>query len=65
MKIKELLVMICQKKKNVLKLSNEELKEFKQNFYKIPQKSWKLDLLWEYLWGDISLEEIKNIFKIK
>ena len=65
MKIKELLVMICQKKKNVLKLTNEELKEFKKNFYKIPQKFWKLDLLWEYLWCDISLEEIKKIFKIK
>ena len=27
MKIKELLVMICQKKKNVLKLTNEELNQ--------------------------------------
>ena len=49
----------------MLKLTNEELKEFKQNFYKIPQKSWKLDLLWEYLWGDITFEEVKKIFRIE
>lgn len=64
MNIKELAIVVCQKKKNVLELSSEELKEFKSKFYSQPFINWQLDLLWEYIWSDVSLEEIKKIFKI-
>ena len=64
MSLKKELAIICQIKKNVVKLSNENLKKYKTNFYSEPFKIWQLDLLWEYIWGDISLKEIKKIFRI-
>lgn len=65
MTIKEELALVCKTKESVVKLSNENLKKYKNNFYSQPFKIWQLDLLWEYIWGDISFEEIKKIFKIK
>ena len=65
MNIKELAYVICQKRENMVKLSRKELKEYKKNFYSQKYKEWQLDLLWEYIWGDISFEEIKKIFKLK
>ena len=65
MTIKEELALICKTKKSVVKLSSENLKKYKINFYSQSFKIWQLDLLWEYIWGDISFEEIKKIFKIK
>ena len=64
MNIKELAYAICQKKENVVKLSGKELKEYKTNFYSQKYRVWQLDLLWEYIWGDITFEEIKKIFRI-
>ena len=64
MNIKELAYVICQKKENVVKLSRKKLKEYKIAFYSQKYKEWQLDLLWEYIWGDISFEEIKKIFRI-
>ena len=64
MNIKELAYIICQKKENMVKLSRKELKEYKIAFYSQKYKVWQLDLLWEYIWGDISFEEIKKIFRI-
>ena len=64
MNIKELAYIICQKKENVLKLSRKELKEYKTTFYSQKYRAWQLDLLWEYIWGDISFEEIEKIFRI-
>ena len=64
MNIKELAYVISQKRENLVKLSREELKEYKTNFYSQKYKEWQLDLLWEYIWGDISLKEIKKIFRI-
>lgn len=64
MNIKELAYIICQKKENMVKLSRKELKEYKTTFYSQKYRVWQLDLLWEYIWGDISLEEVKRIFKI-
>lgn len=64
MNIKELAYIICQKKENVVKLSRKELKEYKTTFYSQKHRKWQLDLLWEYIWGDISFKEIKNIFKL-
>lgn len=64
MKIKEELALVCKTKESVIKLSNENLKKYKTNFYSQPFKIWQLDLLWEYIWGDITFEEIKKIFKL-
>ena len=65
MTIKEELALVCKTKKSVVKLSSENLKKYKTDFYCQPFKIWQLDLLWEYIWGDISFEEIKKIFKLK
>ena len=62
--LKEYLGLICVERNFVVKLSNENLKKYKTNFYSHPFKTWQLDLLWEYIWGDISLKEIKKIFRI-
>lgn len=64
MNIKELAYVICQNRKNVLKLSSKDLRKYKTTFYSQKYKEWQLDLLWEYIWGDISLKEIKKIFRI-
>ena len=62
--LKEYLGLVCIERNFVVKLSNENLKEYKNNFYSQPFKIWQLDLLWEYIWGDISLKEIKKILRI-
>ena len=62
--LKEYLGLICIEKDFVVKLSNENLRKYKTDFYSQPFKIWQLDLLWEYIWGDISLKEIKKIFRI-
>lgn len=62
--LKEYLGLICIEKDFVVKLSIENLKKYKISFYSQPFKNWQLDLLWEYIWGDISLKEIKKIFRI-
>ena len=62
--LKEYLGLICIERNFVVKLSNENLKKYKTDFYSQPFKTWQLDLLWEYIWGDISLKEIKKIFRI-
>ena len=64
MTIKEELALVCKNKESVVKLSIENLRKYKTNFYSQPFKIWKLDLLWEYIWGDISLKKIKKIFRI-
>ena len=65
MTIKEEWALVCKTKESVIKLSSENLKKYKTNFYSQHFKIWQLDLLWEYIWGDISFEEIKKIFKLK
>lgn len=62
--LKEYLGLICVERNFVVKLSNENLKKYKANLYSQLFKIWQLDLLWEYIWGDISLKEIKKIFRI-
>ena len=64
MRVKEYLRGICEEKENVLKLSLEKLQKYKINFYKQAYKKYELDLIWMYLWDDISKKEIKKIFKI-
>ena len=62
--LKEYLGLICFERDFVVKLSNKNLRKYKTNFYSQPFKIWQLDLFWEYIWGDISLKEIKKIFRI-
>ena len=62
--LKEYLGLVCIERTFVVKLSNENLKKYKISFYSKPFKIWQLDLLWEYIWGDISLKELKKIFRI-
>ena len=62
--LKEYLGLICVERNFVVKLSNENLKKYKTNFYSQPFKIWQLDLLWEYIWDDISLKEIRKILKL-
>ena len=62
--LKEYLGLICIERDFVVKLSRKELKEYKTTFYSQKYRKWQLDLLWEYIWGDISFKEIKNIFKL-
>ena len=62
--LKEYLGLVCIEKNFVVKLSIENLRKYKTNLYSQPFKIWQLDLLWEYIWGDISLKEIKKIFRI-
>lgn len=64
MNIKELAYVICQNRKNVLKLSSKDLRKYKTTFYSQKYRKWQLDLLWEYIWGDITFEEVKKIFKM-
>ena len=64
MSIQELALDICQNRKNVLKLSSKDLRKYKISFYSQNFKAWQLDLLWEYIFGDITIEEIKNILKL-
>ena len=64
MTLKEYLGLVCIEKNFVVKLSIENLRKYKTDFYSQPFKNWQLDLLWEYIWGDISLKEIKKIFKL-
>lgn len=64
MTLKMLVSAVCKNRQNVIKLSSETLKKYKNDFYSQPILKWKLDLLWEYIWGDISLKEIKKIFRI-
>lgn len=64
MNIKMLVSAVCKEKENVIKLNNETLKKCKNSFYSQNYKAWKLDLFWEYIWDDISLEEIKKILKL-
>ena len=63
--LKEYLGLICVERNFVVKLSNENLKKYKTDFYSQPFEIWQLDLFWEYIWGDIPLKEIKKIFKIE
>ena len=62
--LKEYLGLVCIERNFVVKLSNENLKKYKINFYSQPFKIWQLDLIWEYIWDDISLKEIKKILRI-
>ena len=62
--LKEYLGLICVERNFVVKLSSENLKKYKTDFYSQPFKILQLYLFCEYIFGDISLKEIKKIFRI-
>ena len=65
MNLKEYLGTICEKKKNMIKSNNENLRTLKNEIYNQPLKEWQCDIIWEYICGYKSLGELKRIFKIK
>lgn len=60
---KDLFADICEIKAFVVKLHYEDLRNYRNDFYSQPFPEWRLNLLWEYIWGDISYNEIKAIFE--
>lgn len=60
---KRLFSVICEIKEFVLKLDIEELKNYKVVFYNQNFPSWRLDILWEFIWNDIDYETMEYIFK--
>lgn len=60
---KALFLDICEIKCFVLKLSSKDLRNFKNEFYNQQIPEWRLDLIWEYFFYDISYDEIYMIFK--
>ena len=63
--LKEYLGSICEKKKNMIKSNNENLRALKNEIYNLPLKEWQCDVIWEYICDYKSLGELKRIFKIK
>lgn len=54
---------IWQIKDFVLQLKKKDLKDYKLAFYKQDFPQWRLDLLWEFIWGDMDYPTIYFIFK--
>ena len=54
---------ICEIKQYVIKLKGEDLREYKQKFYKQQFAMWRLDLMWEFIWDDIDYETMLYIFE--
>lgn len=64
MTIKDYVGHICVEKKNIQLKRNKELEQYKKWFYSQPFKTWKLDIIWEYIWDDRTLEEITKILNL-
>ena len=64
-KIEIFLQEVLQNRKNVLKLSRQELIELKRNFYKLPLSRFQLDVLWEVVWNDMTPVQAIKYLKIK
>lgn len=64
MTIKDYVGYICVEKKNIQLKRGKELEQYKKWFYSQPFKTWKLDIIWEYIWNDRTLEEITRILNL-
>lgn len=60
---KDLFLHICEIKLFVIKLELQDLVLFKKEFYSQDFKIWRLDLLWEFIFDDISYEELEYILR--
>lgn len=59
----DLFSQILQLKKFVVNLRGNELKNFKLIFYNQNFALWRLDLMWEFIWGDVEYERMFEVFK--
>lgn len=59
----DLFLQILQIKEFVVKLKGKELKNFKLIFYNQNFALWRLDLMWEFIWGDVEYERMFEVFK--
>lgn len=59
----DLFSQILQIKEFVVKLKGKELKNFKLIFYNQNFALWRLDLMWEFIWGDVEYERMFEVFK--
>lgn len=53
---------ILQMKKFVVNLKGNELQNFKLVFYNQKFPTWRLDLMWEFFWGDVEYQTMFKIF---
>ncbi len=58
---KSLFTDIRQIKPYVVKLQGNNLNEYRNYMYSLPFKEWTIDLLWEYIWSDMTYEQIYKI----
>lgn len=59
----DLFSQILQLKKFVVNLNGNELRNFKFVFYNQKFPTWRLDMLWEFIWSDVEYERMFEIFK--
>lgn len=66
---KQLFSLICEIKEFVVKLNSKDLRSYKRTFYNqvffrnANFNQSMLDRMWEYIFDDISYEELKTIFE--
>lgn len=63
-RFKDLFNDIRQIKGYVIKLKGQKLGEYCDYFYSLPFQEWRLDVLWEYIWGDRTYANICKVFKM-
>lgn len=63
--IREFISEICQIKKDMLKLNNEELKIYKLAFYMQDYEEYKLNIIWDYIWNYIPKQEMYRKLKLR
>lgn len=61
--LKELVSDICQLKEYVVKLDYTGKVEFQKEFYSLPFREWKLNILWDYIWDYKTYNEIIHILE--
>lgn len=62
---RDLFYIICEIRFYIVKLNGEDLYNFKKVFYNLDFPKWRLDLLWDLIWDDKSLDEVAHIFQSK
>lgn len=52
-------------KEEVRSLDYKQIGSYRDQFYKKDYPEWILNLMWEYIWDDITYEQLYCIFKSK
>lgn len=63
--IREFAERICQTKKDMLELNNEELKIYKMSFYSYDYDVYVLNTIWDYLWDYIPKQEMYRRLRLR